>query len=77
MPDDPLKAAVENLTAADLTVDASGRVVIEKPDIAKLLKPGSEIVEAARDDTNIICCGNGKCAQRYDSLLDQVIRSRL
>ncbi|HHJ14954.1 MAG TPA: hypothetical protein ENJ79_11400 [Gammaproteobacteria bacterium] len=77
MSNDRIKDALAKLSANDFQVDAAGRVIISNPELAQLIKPGLPGDLEARSDTNIICCGNGSCASKTDSLLDQVIRSRM
>lgn len=68
--------ALANLRPDDVRVDQFGRVVITSPSIIEKLKAAGTIGadEIARDDTNIICCGNSKCGGALDlgSILERV-----
>ncbi len=54
----------EGIRPEDVRIDDLGRVVITSPSVVDRVRAATELkpdLEAARKDTNIICCGNGSC----------------
>lgn len=79
MADVDLKSLLSQIQPGDIRFDETGRVVVDRPDLAQKLKGipgiGSPV---AKDDTNIICCGNKKCGQDefLGSIAERVSRAR-
>jgi hypothetical protein len=65
---DDLTRAFADLRPDDIRLDHLGRVVITAPSVADRVREigGIKGDLAARDDTNIICCGNTKCGRSLD-----------
>jgi hypothetical protein len=59
---------VKDLSLDDIRIDSAGRVVITSPSISDKIKAAGTLRpdDVARDDTNIICCGNGTCSKKGD-----------
>lgn len=67
MAEHDLRTLLSQIQPGDIRIDEAGRVVINRPDIADRLKRLKDLAgPVARDDTNIICCGNDSCAKSDD-----------
>ncbi|HHJ14952.1 MAG TPA: hypothetical protein ENJ79_11390 [Gammaproteobacteria bacterium] len=78
MPKNDLKELIGKISVDDLSVNADGTVTIANPDLAaKLKETGALKPKDLAKDTNIICCGNDSCGGKFDSLIDQMLSSRI
>jgi len=73
-----LSEALANVRPDDLRIDEQGRVVITAPTVVDQLKAAAKLapdVDVARNDTNIICCGNTTCgrASELGSLVERFV----
>lgn len=63
MADETNRVALSSFTAADVSVDDAGNVVIRNPELAKRLREIATrpTIPAEELAGNGICCGNGNC----------------
>jgi len=69
MSEPDIAGALSGLRPDDLRIDEQGRVVITAPSVVEQLKNAGlsrDQLEALRNDTNIICCGNSRCGRASD-----------
>lgn len=65
MASDSIRSLLSQLRTEDISIDEQGRIFIMNAAIAERLKGvgGIRPDVLKNGDTNIICCGNGSCAQ--------------
>lgn len=81
MTTESLEKAVKGLTLDDIRIDSLGRVVIAAPTVSDQIKAIGTLRPdmLARDDTNVICCGNTTCCKKgvqgmdLPSLMERVV----
>lgn len=68
MSNEKLGELVKSLSPDDIRLDSLGRVVITSQSVVDKIKAVGTLRpdELARDDTNVICCGNGTCSKKAD-----------
>jgi len=65
MANERLGEQLKDLSLDDIRIDSAGRIVITAPSISDRIKATGTLRpdDLRRDDTNIICCGNGTCSK--------------